>query len=174
MITPEQRDIRKIIKIFNLHKMYRCWLTDEAEDMAKEILQILNANTGPEDEACYPGSGGGASGYGWAPEPNLVVVKENVRQVPLVVGAGAGGNTEPEEIITATNGKCDVTLTAHTEPENEWKRFPKGMPSSMEDIVMEYPDTEPEDEPKCVHMILPSGKCMKCGEFVRKLQQEDK
>ena len=65
-------------------------------------------------------------------------------------------------------------LTSHTEPEDEWKRFPKGMPSSMEDIVMEYPDTEPEDEPKCVHMILPSGKCMKCGEFVRKLQQEDK
>ena len=30
--------IRKIIKVFNQHKMYKCWLDDEAEDMAKEIL----------------------------------------------------------------------------------------------------------------------------------------
>jgi len=37
-------------------------------------------------------------------------------------------------------------LTALTEPEDERKRFPKGKPSSMEDIFMEYPHTEPEDE----------------------------
>ena len=56
----------------------------------QEVKKILTANTEPEDEA--------ASGYGFAPEHNFVVVKENVRQVPLVVGAGAGGNTEPSRV----------------------------------------------------------------------------
>ena len=46
---------------------------------------------------------------------------------------------EAEELL-------DNILTAHTEPEDERKRFPKGKPSSMEDIFMEYPHTEPEDE----------------------------
>ena len=61
--------------------------------------------------------------------------------------------TEPEDDIPAGYkcAKCkkrlsECTCTAHTEPEDERKRFPKGKPSSMEDIFMEYPHTEPEDE----------------------------
>ena len=75
-------------------------------------------------------------------------------------------------------------LNANTEPEDERKRFPKGKPSSMEDIFMEYPHTEPEDEPvgvcpSCKEPVATeiryrcdNSYCHQC--WVEPVQQEDK
>ena len=84
-------------------------------------------------------------------------------------------HTEPEDDIPAGYkcAKCKKRLSECTCTDADWLKvkheFGKDFTCNLNSGGSSH--TEPEDEPKCVHMILPSGKCMKCGEFVRKLQQ---
>jgi len=63
-------------------------------------------------------------------------------------------HTEPEDEprqFTSDMGRvavANIPNASNTEPEDELKKLKRGKPSSMEDIVMEYPNSaELEDEP---------------------------